>query len=194
MSVERNQAPCRPIETDRLILRPWEDADAPQLYELARDPRIGHAAGWPAHTSVENSLDIIRTVLSGWEQYAVALKPTAGEASAPISEAPRLVGAIGLMDRAASDLPRSDTEYEVGYWVGAPFWGRGYMPEAVRALARHARDELDATRIWGAHYAGNDKSHRVMEKCGMTFVREERAVPVPLLGERRDQVVMALDL
>ncbi|MFR7403189.1 MAG: GNAT family N-acetyltransferase [Coriobacteriaceae bacterium] len=49
----------------RLALRPWTDADAPALFELARDPRVGTAAGWPPHTSEEQSLDILRNVLQG---------------------------------------------------------------------------------------------------------------------------------
>ncbi len=52
------------IETDRLILRHWRDSDAETLFKLASDPDIGPVAGWPPHTSVENSLEIIRTVFS----------------------------------------------------------------------------------------------------------------------------------
>ncbi len=47
--------------SDRLVLRPWADADAPALFELARDPRVGIAAGWPPHESEEQSLDILRS-------------------------------------------------------------------------------------------------------------------------------------
>ena len=43
------------LETQRLVLRPWEDEDAPALYKYAQDPRVGPIAGWPAHTSVEHS-------------------------------------------------------------------------------------------------------------------------------------------
>ena len=62
------------IETDRLILRPWQESEARILYKYASDPEIGPIAGWPPHTSVENSLDIIRTVFSAPETYAVVLK------------------------------------------------------------------------------------------------------------------------
>ena len=61
------------ITTERLILRPWKDSDAESLYEYAKDPAIGPIAGWPVHTSVENSLEIIWGVLSEDETYAVCL-------------------------------------------------------------------------------------------------------------------------
>lgn len=52
------------METERLILRPWEEADAEDLYEYARDPEVGPIAGWPVHKSVEDSLEVIRNVLA----------------------------------------------------------------------------------------------------------------------------------
>ncbi|OPZ83759.1 MAG: hypothetical protein BWY74_04381 [Firmicutes bacterium ADurb.Bin419] len=52
------------LETERLILRPWEESDKEDLYGYASDPQVGPVAGWPVHTSVENSLEIIKTVLS----------------------------------------------------------------------------------------------------------------------------------
>ena len=58
------------IVTERLILRPWQESDAESLYKYARDPEIGPIAGWPPHTSVEDSLNVIRTVFSAPETYA----------------------------------------------------------------------------------------------------------------------------
>ena len=62
------------LETKRLLLRPWEESDAESCYRYASDPLVGPAAGWPAHTSVENSREIIRTVLSEPDTFAVILK------------------------------------------------------------------------------------------------------------------------
>ena len=62
------------IETERLILRPWLLTDNRDLYEYAKDPAVGPPAGWPPHTSVENSKEIIKTVLAVDETYAVCLK------------------------------------------------------------------------------------------------------------------------
>ena len=50
------------LETDRLILRSWYDSDAKELYKYAQNPQVGPVAGWPPHQSVEESLEIIRTV------------------------------------------------------------------------------------------------------------------------------------
>lgn len=92
------------LETERLILRPWEEDDAEDLYEYASDPDVGPIAGWPPHISVENSKKIIRDVLSVPEIYAVVLKDM-GHA----------VGSIGLMRGAAGNIGIPDTEGEIGY-------------------------------------------------------------------------------
>ena len=59
------------METERLLLRPWQESDAEALYRWARGPEVGPAAGWSPHTSVENSREIIRTVLSEEGTFAV---------------------------------------------------------------------------------------------------------------------------
>ena len=59
------------LKTDNLTLRPWEEQDAECLYHFAKNPNIGPLAGWPPHESVEDSLNIIRTVFAKKETYAV---------------------------------------------------------------------------------------------------------------------------
>lgn len=95
------------FETERLILRPWNTGDAEELYRYAKDERVGPTAGWPVHTSVENSREIIADVLTAEGTYAVVLK----ENNLP-------VGSIGLLLGGASDLVTADTEAEIGYWIG----------------------------------------------------------------------------
>ncbi len=150
------------LETERLILRPWREADAESLYEYARDPRVGPMAGWPVHTSVGNSREIIRDILSAEETYAVTVK---GDDTA--------IGSIGLKTGTASNLLLPPDEAEIGYWIGAPFWGRGYAPEATHELIRHAFEDLGMKALWCGWFDGNDKSRRVGEKCGFEYVRSE---------------------
>ncbi len=160
------------LETERLILRPWEETDAEACYEYAKDPRVGPAAGWPVHTSVENSRQIIRDVLMVSETYAVIWKET-GE----------LVGCIGL--NFHSDLAQKDDEAELGYWLGVPWWGRGIMPEAGREILRHAFEDLHLERVWCGYYDGNEKSKRVQEKLGFIYQWTTDEVSVPLMNEVR---------
>ena len=67
------------MQTERIILRPWVESDAETLFKYASDPEVGPRAGWPPHKSVEESLEIIRTVFSAEGMWAVILKET-GEA------------------------------------------------------------------------------------------------------------------
>lgn len=174
------------IETKRLVLRAWEDTDAPALFALASDPEVGPRAGWPTHRSEAESLDTIRNALRGPESYAVTLR--AADDGAP---AGTLVGAIALKTGRFLTAP---TEREIGYWIGRPYWGRGYAPEAMTALIEHARRDLGATAIWAGHYVGNAQSRRVMEKCGLEYIRTDYGVDVPLLGEVRNEDVLRLEL
>ena len=119
------------LTTERLILRPWAETDAEDLYRYAKDDRVGPIAGWPPHSSVDNSAEIIRTVFSAPETYAVCLK-----------EDNRAIGSIGLMIGARSDKEIPDTEGEIGYWIGVPFWGKGLIPEATQELIRHGFEDL----------------------------------------------------
>ena len=159
------------LETDRLLLRPWREEDAADLYEYAKDPAVGPAASWPPHTSVENSREIIRTVFSAPETYAVVLKATG-----------QPVGCVGLLFEGNSDTPLEEHEAEIGYWIGVPYWGQGLIPEAVRALQQRCFEELGCTRLWCAHKEGNQKSRRVMEKCGFRYHHTEYDKPCELLG------------
>ena len=64
----------RTLETKRLILRRWEVSDAEDLYKYASDPDVGLIAGWPPYQSVDESREVIKSVLSGKEAYAICLK------------------------------------------------------------------------------------------------------------------------
>lgn len=165
-------------ETDRLILRSWEEADAEELYRYASHPDVGPIAGWPVHTSVENSRQIIRDVLSAPETYAVVLKETG-----------RPVGCVGLMIGAASNIGIPDTEGEIGYWIGVPYWGQGLIPEAVRAIMRYAFLDLGLKKLWCGYFDGNEKSKRVQEKCGFRYHHTAQDVPCQIEGLLRTEHV-----
>lgn len=169
------------LDTLRLILRPWREEDAEALYKYAKDPRVGPVAGWQAHTGVENSREIIRNVLSGEHTFAVVDRET---------DEP--VGSIGLMIGAESNIGITEQEGEIGYWVGAPYWGRGFIPEAVLCMLRYGFETCGLRRIWCGYFDGNRKSRRVQEKCGFRYHHTSHGVSCFLPDETRTEHVTCM--
>ena len=161
------------LETERLILRPWKETDAEELYTYASDPEVGPPAGWPPHTSVENSREIIKGVLSRKETYAVCLKDG------------KPIGSIGLHLNGSTDMTDRDDECELGYWIAKPFWGQGMIPEAARELLRYAFEQLGMRAVWCGYYEGNDKSRKVQEKLGFVYQHMTEGIEVTLMNEVR---------
>jgi len=87
------------------------------------------------------------------------------------------VGSIGLMIGDKSNIGLPDTEGEIGYWIGVPFWGQGLIPEAMRELMRYSFEDLNLNVIWCGYFDGNIKSKRVQEKCGLEYHHTAENVP-----------------
>lgn len=163
------------MQTERILLRPWLDTDAEALYKYASDPEVGKRAGWPPHKSVEESLEVIRTVFANDTTWAIVLRET-GEA----------IGAMGYMPDCPLNLPAREGEPLVGYWVGRPYWNQGICTEALGLMIDHIRRNVSSveltdgaasipqgksgggpyTSLIGSHYIDNPASGRVMQKCG----------------------------
>lgn len=169
------------LKTERVVLRPFKETDAEAVYEFAQDERVGPIAGWPPHKSVEESAEIVKTVLSGEGIYAVTLK---GDDS--------VIGCVGLVRGALSNFPIGDEEGEVSYWLGVPYWGRGLIPEAVGEVIRYGFEELNLKAIWCGHYVENRQSRRVQEKCGFKHHHVDEDSYSEFTKERRPQNVSRL--
>lgn len=98
------------LQTPRLLLRPWEESDAEALYELAKDPDVGPAAGWNVHKDVEESREIIRTILSAPGTFAIFGRRDG-----------QLRGSCGFFPTRTQGAEAG--ELEIGYWVGKPLLG-----------------------------------------------------------------------
>ncbi|MCI2055810.1 MAG: GNAT family N-acetyltransferase [Oscillibacter sp.] len=146
------------IETSRLILRPFTMEDAADVYDYAKDPRVGPIAGWPAHQSIEESRTIIQTVFASDGVAAITLK-----------ENGRVVGSVGFVDRYPAGKIVGCPDNEIGYGLHPGYWGQGLVPEAVEAMLRWGFESRGYRRIWCGHYAGNWRSARVINKCGFHY-------------------------
>ena len=154
------------LKTERLLLRPFVEGDAADLYEYAKDPRVGPIAGWPPHKSVEESREIIRTVFAAPNTFAVADRGTG-----------KVIGSAGFTGKHRDDLPAPNDE--LGYALSPAFWGRGLMPEAALELLRYAFEELGLACVWCSHYTENGQSRRVIEKCGFIHFLDDAVLDGP---------------
>ena len=131
------------IETERLILRPWRESDAAALFKYAGDPDVGPIAGWPPHKSVEDSLEVIRTVFAAPEVYAVVLKDT-GEP----------VGSCGIMfsdGLHSADMQRGEAEIgRVATGSASPTGAEVLYPRLSGFCCR------EASMIWRLTRSGAD--------------------------------------
>ena len=168
------------METGRILLRPWLESDAEVLYRYASDPEVGPRAGWPPHKSVEESLEVIRTVFNdATNTWAIVLKET-GEP----------IGAMGYGPSCNCKFPAREGEPTTGYWVAIPYWNQGICTEALRLMIDHIRKTTDIKSLISGHFIDNPASGRVMEKCG--FVPTGETVIDPTQG--RDTPIRVLRL
>lgn len=159
------------LETKRLLLRPFEESDAPDLFAYAGHPEVGPPAGWNPHEDEGESLRVIREIFIPSQALAMVLK-----------ESGQVIGSAGFVDRHRPELGQPSEE--IGYSLARDMWGRGLVPEAVSAIIDYAFREKDYAVLWAAYYDGNLKSRRVMEKCGMTY-RLSQTEEVVQMGQQR---------
>ena len=152
-----NKTGTQRLETHRLVLRPFRIGDAEDMFaNWASDPEVTRFLTWPAHSSVE----VTRMVLNSWIpryedggffNWAIELKETG-----------RVIGNISVVR-----LDENVDAAELGYCMSRALWGRGIMPEALRAVIDYLFDTAGLNRIAACHDVNNPKSGRVMDKAGM---------------------------
>jgi RimJ/RimL family protein N-acetyltransferase len=143
------------IQTARLTLRPFTLDDAPTTRALAGDRDIASTTLLIPHPyALEDAKDWI-------QGHQAALEAGRNLDLAICERAGPLVGAIGLVFHPTHDRG------EMGYWIGKPYWGRGYATEAAGAMLEYGFERLGFHKIHAYHYTRNPASGRVLEKIGM---------------------------
>ena len=167
-----NKTGTQRIETHRLILRPFRIEDAEDMFgNWASDPEVTRFLTWPAHRSIE----VTRMLLNDW-----ILKYRDGgffNWAMEWKENGRVIGNISVV-RFIEELETA----EIGYCMSRTYWGRGIMPEALRAVTDFLFDSVGVNRVTACHDVNNPKSGRVMQKAGMKFEGIMRAAGKNNLG------------
>ena len=150
------------LKTERLTLRPWRESDLNDLYEYARVDGVGQMAGWSAHKSIEESQKILNLFMNEKKTFALEYRG-------------KVVGSLGIETYEESRYPELDLAQkrgrEIGYVLSKDCWGRGLMTEAVKEVIRWLFEDVKLDFIIVGHFVRNDRSRRVIEKCGFEYVK-----------------------
>lgn len=146
------------LQTDRLTLRPFTLGDAADVQRLAGEKEIAATTMTIPHPYPDGAA----------EEWIAKDQPRFDEGkvanfAVTLRESGELIGAIGL------SIKREHSHAEMGYWIGKPYWNKGYASESTRALLQYGFNTLGLNRIFAHHMTKNPASGRVMQKIGMTF-------------------------
>lgn len=152
------------IETPRLLLRPFAPSDAPEVRRLAGEREIALNTSSVPHPYEDGMAE-------AWiAQHQEFFEKAEHVICAIVErESKTLAGAAGLL------LNAEHRHAELGYWIGKPFWGRGYATEAAKALLDYAFERYalpsgePLERVFARHFGRNPQSGRVLEKIGMNY-------------------------
>src|SRR5450432_961695 len=148
------------LQTARLTLRPFALIDAPAVQRLLQARVIAEMTSNIPHLYEEGMAEAwIQRNLSHEDGNEVSPFAITLRQDGNISGT--LCGAMGL------SIDSAHQHAELGYWIGGPFWGKGYATEAATELLRYAFTDLGLNRVHASHYAKNPASGRVMQKIGM---------------------------
>ena len=145
------------LTTKRLVLRQIEMRDAVSFAELANDYDIARMTGSFPYPFPRISVDFKVMNLRAQKRRGLGHGYALTEAGQD-----KLIGVADLF-RAKNDHP-----WELGYWIGRPYWGLGYMTEACRALISELEQEHGAQDITAGVFTDNPGSMRVLEKLGFS--------------------------
>lgn len=160
-----------------ITLRPYQVEDAERLSSLANNYNVARflTNRFPHPYTIQNALDFIKNFSSEnpLKVFAIDLDGV-------------LIGGIGLHPQ--EDIFSNNAE--IGYWLGEAYWGKGYMPEALKLMIKYAFDNFQVNRLYCRVYGNNPKSMKVLQKC--RFI-EEAVFKKTLLkfGEELDEHIFA---
>lgn len=162
------------LETERLILRPWEESDLEDFYEYAKVDGVGQMAGWEPHKSIQESKKILDMFIREKKTFALELK-----------ENHKVIGSLGLenLSLLLDEKYEKLAGREIGYVLSKDYWGQGLMPEAVKRVIRFCFEDLNYDYLICCHWIENSQSQRVIEKSGFQFIKE--TMRKTLSGEER---------
>ena len=152
------------IETERLILRPWKQTDLDDFFEYASVDGVGEMAGWKHHENKEKSQSILDLFINDDRTFAIVLKDNN-----------KVIGSLGVEKYGMEKVLSEFFDYqgrEIGFVLSKDYWGKGLMPEAVKAVIDYLFNVANLDFLTCGYYEFNNQSKKVQEKCGFKPYRK----------------------
>ena len=148
------------IKTERLILRSWRQEDLDDFYDYARVDGVGQMAGWLPHESKETTQMILDSFITHKKTFALELDG-------------KVIGSLGIETYNEEKFPELANLQgrSIGYVLSKEYWGKGLMPEAVKAVQQYLFEEVGLDFLLISHFVWNGQSRRVIQKCGFQYLQ-----------------------
>ncbi|MDD4120983.1 MAG: GNAT family N-acetyltransferase [Clostridia bacterium] len=150
------------LETPRVYLRSFKEGDINDLFEYCSVPGVGEAAGWKHHENLDRTRIILDMFIKEKNVFAIVLK-----------ENNKVIGSVGFHNSWAVEDKNFEflNTTEIGYALSKEYWGRGLMTEVVKRVIDYSFEYIDIDVLVVGHIWNNDRSRRVIEKCGFKMYK-----------------------
>lgn len=148
------------LNTDRLTLRPWRQEDLDDFFEYACVDGVGQMAGWLPHESKETTQMVLDSFITHKKTFALEYEG-------------KVIGSLGIEFYKEDEFPELDKlrGRSIGYVLSKEYWGRGLMPEAVKAVQKFLFETVGFDFLLVCHYVWNGQSRRVIQKSGFRYLK-----------------------
>ena len=169
------------LNTDRLVLREWKESDLEDFFEYCSVDGVGQMAGWSPHENIEKSKEILDLFIKEKKTFCIEFEGKA-------------IGSVGIETYNENEFP----EYanlkgrEIGFVLSKAYWGKGIMPEAVKAVIKYCFEDLGCDFLMCGHFVWNTQSKRVQQKCGFHYLNTIDYVTRMGTHEQTDENVLFL--
>lgn len=170
------------IETERLILRGFENGDLKDFHEYCSADGVGEMAGWKHHENIDESERVLKEFLESRKVFAIVLK-----------EKNKVIGSVGVEKYGREDAFTEFYGYlgrELGYVLAKEYWGKGIMTEAVSAVIDYLFTKASLDFLLCGYFDFNARSKRVQQKCG--FLPYRKLVMETSMGTKEPGVLNLL--
>lgn len=148
------------LKTARLTLRSWVQEDLEDFYEYASVDGVGQMAGWLPHESRDTTQMVLGSFIAHKKTFALEYQG-------------KVIGSLGIENYKEDEFPELDSlsGRSIGYVLSKDHWGKGLMPEVVKAVQKYLFEDVGLDFLIISHYDFNHQSRRVIEKSGFRYIK-----------------------